>query len=70
MAKLKVYSFDYWSQEQGVRVRGSGMCTSDAIRQMREIDPAKDHRAIESSEVEVDELQLTETGRFYPPPRP
>ena len=46
---------------------GSGMCTRDAIRQMREKDPTKDHRAIESSEVEVDESELTETGRFHPP---
>ena len=67
MARLKVYSFHYYHAEQGDRRMGSGMCTRDAIRQMREKDPTKDHRAIESSEVEVDESELTETGRFHPP---
>lgn len=67
MARIKVYSFDYYAAELGVRVMGAGMCTSDAIRQMQEKDSAKDHRAIESSEVEVDESELTETGRFHPP---
>lgn len=67
MAGKKVCSFDYYDPEQGVRVMGSGMCTRDAIREMREKSPEKDHQAIESSEVEVDESQLTATGRFHPP---
>lgn len=69
MARIKVYLFDYCDAEQGVRVMGSGMCTREAIRQMREKEPTKKHRAIESSEVEVDESELNETGRFHPPKR-
>ncbi|MCK2149614.1 hypothetical protein MYE70_11150 [Marinobacter alexandrii] len=68
MPTIRVFPFTYYDAEQGVRREGAGMCTEESIRGMREKDPTKDHQVIESRSIEIHESDLSETGRYYPPP--
>ena len=67
MPKIKVYPFTYYDAEQGIRRDGNGMCTEEKIKEMRKNDPTKDHQIVESRAIEIDESELNETGRYYPP---
>lgn len=66
MTKKRVYPFTYYDKEQGARFYGTGMCSEELILQMRKKDESKDHEIIWSEGIEVDESELTETGRYYP----
>jgi len=67
MPKIKVFPFTYYDAEQGIRREGAGMCTEEKINKMKNSDLIKDHQFVESCGVEIDESELTETDRYYPP---
>lgn len=64
---IKVFPFTYYDAEQGIRREGAGMCTERQIKGMRDKDPSKDHQILESRAIEIDESELSETGRYFPP---
>jgi len=67
MSTIKVFPFKYYDAEQDIWLEGRGMCTEETIKRMREKDPTKAHEAIEPRAIEIDESELSETGRYYPP---
>ncbi len=63
MNKVMVYWFKAWSVDAGEDLLSKSMATKDEIER-------RSGTPILESALEVDESQLDQFGRYYPPPTP
>ena len=60
MPKITVYPFTYLDSENGIRIRGAGMCTEETILNMK-----KDPEIIRSEAKVIDDFELSQSGRYH-----